>query len=319
MGDDIYVAVNQDVRESKSTLSWALKTLQVNKIFLLHVHLPFSLTTSSSGLTQGEIDAIQDSELKTSYRSLYKYRDICIKNRVKEEDVDISVISRYDVGEGIVELIYENNIKKLVMGAAADPHYSRGMGITSRKAEYVLQHAPQSCNMWFICKGKLIETREGSFDLGNPSESFSEFSTSGEKPSKGRRRDEDETESPKEQQPGWIPGNEEAAKKVRIRKEPVNVKSKSNGSEADSSSSPCLPPHEYMCPITLEIMGDPHVAADGFTYEAETFREYLRTTGGKKKSPKTGEPLENHKLIPNHTLRIVIREWLEKHPNYSRD
>ena len=45
--------------------------------------------------------------------------------QVKEEDVDISLISGYDVGEGIVELIYQNNIKKLVMGAAADPHYSR--------------------------------------------------------------------------------------------------------------------------------------------------------------------------------------------------
>jgi len=46
MEDAIYVAVNQDVRESKKTLLWALKNLQVKKIFLLHVHLPFSLTTS---------------------------------------------------------------------------------------------------------------------------------------------------------------------------------------------------------------------------------------------------------------------------------
>lgn len=45
--------------------------------------------------------------------------------QVDEEDVDISLISGYGVGEGIVELIYQNNIKKLVMGAAADPHYSR--------------------------------------------------------------------------------------------------------------------------------------------------------------------------------------------------
>jgi len=42
--------------------------------------------------------------------------------------------------------------------------------------------------------------RERSFYLGNPSDSFSEFSTSAEKPiSKGRRRDEEEEpESPKE-------------------------------------------------------------------------------------------------------------------------
>lgn len=45
--------------------------------------------------------------------------------QVSEEDVDISLISGYGVGEGIVELMYQNNIKKLVMGAAADHHYSR--------------------------------------------------------------------------------------------------------------------------------------------------------------------------------------------------
>lgn len=67
-------------------------------------------------------------------------------------------------------------------------------------------------------------------------------------------------------------------------------------------------------------MRDPHVAADGFTYEAEAFREYLRSGGGgKKNSPKTRKPLEDHKLIPNHTLRIIINEWLEEHPNYSID
>ena len=44
--DVIYVAVNQDVRESKSTLLWTLKTLPVKKLCLLHVHIPFSLNSS---------------------------------------------------------------------------------------------------------------------------------------------------------------------------------------------------------------------------------------------------------------------------------
>lgn len=44
--------------------------------------------------------------------------------QIIEQDVDISNILANNVGEGIVELIYENNIKKLVMGAAADSQYS---------------------------------------------------------------------------------------------------------------------------------------------------------------------------------------------------
>ncbi|ESQ36797.1 hypothetical protein EUTSA_v10008431mg [Eutrema salsugineum] len=268
--DAIYVAVNQNVRESKLTLLWTLRTLPVKKLCLLHVHLPFSLTASSSGLDESEINAIQESELKTSYDSLHKYRDICTNKGVIEEDVDISLISGYDVGEGIVELMYQNNIKKLVMGAAADPHYSRGMSITSRKAEYVSQHAPQCCKMWFICKGKLIETREGSFDHENPSDSFSEFHDS-------------LSVSPK--------------KVIKAELTPED-----------------LPPEDFLCPISMEIMQDPHVAADGHTYEADTIRTWLRRGG--QNSPKTGARLANHNLTPNYTLRSVINEWLQQHPKY---
>lgn len=150
--------------------------------------------------------------------------------------------------------------------------------------------------------------RERSFYLGNPSDSFSEFSTSAEKPiSKGRRRDEEEEpESPKEH-PGWILEPEESPKKGR--KETIE-KSKSNESDED----PRL--EDFKCPISMEIMRDPHVAADGFTYEAEEFRKWLRSGG--RTSPKTNKPLENHNLVPNHTLRIIIKDWLEKNPNYKR-
>ncbi|CAN8310850.1 unnamed protein product [Cochlearia groenlandica] len=266
--DTLYVAVNQYVRESKSTLLWTLKTLHAKKICLVHVHLPFSFTTCSCGLDESEINAIQESNLKASYESLHKYRDICTSKGVKEEDVDISMISSgHGVGEGIVELIYQNNIEKLVMGAAADPHYSRGMSITSRKAEYVSQHAPHSCKMWFICKGKLIQTREGSFDIGSPSDSFSDFCGCDHKPNNVRRRDEYENESPKQQQQHY------------------------------------------------EIMKDPHVAADGFTYEGNEIRKWLR--GGNETSPITGERLSHHSLTPNFTLRALITDWLQLHPPSS--
>lgn len=44
--------------------------------------------------------------------------------QVEKQDVDIFCNLASNVGEGIVELIYENSIKKLIMGAAADSHYS---------------------------------------------------------------------------------------------------------------------------------------------------------------------------------------------------
>ncbi|GKU88104.1 hypothetical protein SLEP1_g2405 [Rubroshorea leprosula] len=72
------------------------------------------------------------------------------------------------------------------------------------------------------------------------------------------------------------------------------------------------PPDYFLCPISQEIMSDPHMAADGYTYEAETLRTWLRT--GHDTSPMTNNTLANHTLIPNHALRSAIQEWTQQHP-----
>ena len=67
-------------------------------------------------------------------------------------------------------------------------------------------------------------------------------------------------------------------------------------------------PEDYICPITTEIMTDPVSALDGFTYERAAITEWLRT---KDTSPKTGTKLESKALIPNHSLRSMIRAFSE--------
>ena len=67
-------------------------------------------------------------------------------------------------------------------------------------------------------------------------------------------------------------------------------------------------PDNYVCPITAEIMTDPVTTLDGFTYEREAITEWLRT---KDTSPKTGATLESKTLIPNYSLRSVIRAFNE--------
>lgn len=62
--------------------------------------------------------------------------------------------------KGILELISEHGIKKLVVGAAADKHYSKRMlELKSKKAAYVRDKAPLFCHIWFVCRGHLIYTR----------------------------------------------------------------------------------------------------------------------------------------------------------------
>ena len=67
-------------------------------------------------------------------------------------------------------------------------------------------------------------------------------------------------------------------------------------------------PDEFVCPITSEIMADPVVTADGFTFERSAIEKWLETHDT---SPKTGLRLEFKVLFPNQSLRIMIREFQE--------
>ncbi|OVA18352.1 Protein kinase domain [Macleaya cordata] len=67
-------------------------------------------------------------------------------------------------------------------------------------------------------------------------------------------------------------------------------------------------PSFFLCPIRQEIMHDPHVAADGFTYEGEAIRGWLKN--GRDTSPMTNLELSHLHLTPNHALQLAIRDWL---------
>ncbi|KAF0911514.1 hypothetical protein E2562_011150 [Oryza meyeriana var. granulata] len=69
-------------------------------------------------------------------------------------------------------------------------------------------------------------------------------------------------------------------------------------------------PSFFICPMTQEIMRDPHIAADGFTYEGEAIKDWLQR--GHKMSPMTYLSFTHHELIPNNALRFAIQEWKKK-------
>ncbi|XP_078155694.1 U-box domain-containing protein 33-like isoform X4 [Carex rostrata] len=71
-------------------------------------------------------------------------------------------------------------------------------------------------------------------------------------------------------------------------------------------------PSYFRCPIFKKVMKDPHIAADGYTYEAEAIKDWLDS--GHKTSPMTNLPLVHLELTPNHALCSAIQEWLLGHP-----
>src|SRR5665213_2957402 len=74
--------------------------------------------------------------------------------------------------------------------------------------------------------------------------------------------------------------------------------------EAQEALEPIPIPVEYLCPITLEMMENPVVAADGHSYERTAFVRWV--TMGKKTSPFTGKRLEHTNFIPNQRLKTLI-------------
>ncbi|XP_056686774.1 U-box domain-containing protein 33 isoform X3 [Spinacia oleracea] len=70
-------------------------------------------------------------------------------------------------------------------------------------------------------------------------------------------------------------------------------------------------PSFFLCPILQEIMCDPQVAADGFTYEGEAIREWL--LNNRETSPMTNLRLDHLHLTPNNSLRLAAQEWLCKY------
>lgn len=64
---------------------------------------------------------------------------------------------------------------------------------------------------------------------------------------------------------------------------------------------------ELLCPITHDVMREPVVAADGYSYEKNAIMTWIEA--GNVSSPMTSEPLSDLKVIPNRTLALLIKSF----------
>ena len=69
-------------------------------------------------------------------------------------------------------------------------------------------------------------------------------------------------------------------------------------------------PDDFFCPITQEIMVDPVICSDGYSYERTAITTWLEkhTT-----SPQTNLDLATTQMIPNIALRNAIAAFREAH------
>jgi len=73
-------------------------------------------------------------------------------------------------------------------------------------------------------------------------------------------------------------------------------------------------PESFLCPITQDVMHDPVISSDGYTYEKDAITLHLRSS---PLSPMTRQAVDTNALIPNRALKDTISEWLVANPDYE--
>ena len=66
----------------------------------------------------------------------------------------------------------------------------------------------------------------------------------------------------------------------------------------------------------MELMMDPVIASDGFSYERTAIQAWLRTKMLCPMSPSTNLPLASPTIYTYRALRCLIDSWLEKNPSW---
>ncbi|KAK9815803.1 hypothetical protein WJX72_009760 [[Myrmecia] bisecta] len=87
--------------------------------------------------------------------------------------------------------------------------------------------------------------------------------------------------------------------------------------EVDEGGQP-IPPYEFLCPISGEMMRDPVMLLTGHTYELAAISQWLE--GGHQTCPMTNQQLHwriNNQAfaVRNHALRILIDGWVRENCN----
>ncbi|XP_057543842.1 U-box domain-containing protein 25-like [Amaranthus tricolor] len=69
-------------------------------------------------------------------------------------------------------------------------------------------------------------------------------------------------------------------------------------------------PNFFTCPISLELFNDPVTLCTGQTYDRCSIERWL--AAGNLTCPVTMQKLHDVSMVPNHTLRHLIDQWLDK-------
>ncbi|MBA0569649.1 hypothetical protein Golob_003367 [Gossypium lobatum] len=70
-------------------------------------------------------------------------------------------------------------------------------------------------------------------------------------------------------------------------------------------------PKDFCCPISLDLMKDPVIVSTGQTYDRSSIVRWMEE--GHCTCPKTGQMLDDTRIVPNRALRNLIMQWCIAH------
>lgn len=76
-------------------------------------------------------------------------------------------------------------------------------------------------------------------------------------------------------------------------------------------------PHLFRCPISLDLFKDPVTLCTGQTYDRSSIETWLGA--GNLTCPVTMQRLHDPTIVPNHTLRHLIDQWLQTGHQFDSD
>ncbi|KAI3772339.1 hypothetical protein L6452_03523 [Arctium lappa] len=163
--DKVYVAVGKSLEKAVSLFHWTFRRFRGQEICILHVHQPSNLIPTLLGklpAAQANSDVVcayRREEREETKKLLLDYTSLCSRSKVK---ACVVTTENDQVRKGIVDLVNEFGVRKLVMGAAQETWIK--VKKNSSKSSYAAKNAPPFCQIFFVNKGQLLYTKEPTDD-----------------------------------------------------------------------------------------------------------------------------------------------------------
>ncbi|CAH9072560.1 unnamed protein product [Cuscuta epithymum] len=162
-GCKVHVAVGKKKTDKAvSLIQWVCRNFGNSEICILHVHQPSPFIPTLLGRLPAcqanpeVVSAFRNEERELMRKLVNGYLSICCRLKVK---ASIITLEADQIKKGLVDMVNEHKIRKLVIGAIPDCRKEKR---SSRKASYVEQNAPSFCEIIFVNKGKLVFTRQAT-------------------------------------------------------------------------------------------------------------------------------------------------------------